>query len=120
MALQVHCVDGAGACRTPSLQSIAEFCADNVISRSLFYNLVKEGRNLVKEGRGPRLTKVSRRTLISSEAAAEWRARMQRETEEAAARPKTFKYRGGQIGQGRFSRIRGPQYSARTELPVSL
>ena len=60
----------------PSMLSVAAFCADNGLSRSLFYRLLKDGR-------GPRLTKVLRRTLISSEAAAEWRARMERETEQA-------------------------------------
>jgi predicted DNA-binding transcriptional regulator AlpA len=47
--------------------------AEGGLSRSLFYRLVKEGRR-------PRLAKVGRRTLISAEAAAEWRVRMERET----------------------------------------
>ena len=57
--------------------SVSAFCADHGVSRSLFYRLIKEGR-------GPRLTKIARRTLISGEAAAEWRARMERETAQAA------------------------------------
>jgi predicted DNA-binding transcriptional regulator AlpA len=61
----------------PSMLSVRAFCADNGLSRSLLYRLLKDGR-------GPRLTKVLRRTLISSEAAAEWRARMERETEQVA------------------------------------
>ena len=61
--------------------SVAAFCAQHSVSRSLFYRLLKEGR-------GPRVTKISRRTLISAEAAAEWRARMERETEKAAQSPK--------------------------------
>jgi predicted DNA-binding transcriptional regulator AlpA len=61
----------------PSMLSVPAFCADHGLSRSLFYKLVREGR-------GPRLTKISRRTLISAESAAEWRARMERETEQAA------------------------------------
>jgi predicted DNA-binding transcriptional regulator AlpA len=89
MALQVHSVDGAGARPTPSLQSVPEFCADNGISRSLFYRLVKEGR-------GPRITKIAGRTLISAEAAFDWRAQMERETEQGAARPKPAKYHGRQ------------------------
>jgi hypothetical protein len=43
---------------------------------------------LVKEGRGPRLTKIASRTLVSAEAAAEWRARMERETEQTAPQSK--------------------------------
>jgi predicted DNA-binding transcriptional regulator AlpA len=61
----------------PSMLSVPAFIADHGISRSLFYRLLKEGR-------GPRLTKIARRTLVSSEAAAEWRARMERETNQAA------------------------------------
>ena len=61
----------------PSMLSVSAFCADNGLSRSLFYRLLKHGR-------GPRLTKIARRTLISAESAAEWRARMERETEQSA------------------------------------
>ena len=64
-----------------SMLSVAAFCAQHSVSRSLFYRLLKDGL-------GPRLTKVSRRTLISSESAAEWRSRMERETEKAAQSPK--------------------------------
>ena len=64
-----------------SMHTVPAFCADNSLSRSLFYRLVKEGR-------GPRLAKVGRRTLISAEAAAEWRARMERETEQPAPQSK--------------------------------
>ena len=60
-----------------SLLSVPVFLAEHGLSRSLFYRLLKEGR-------GPRLTKIGRRILISAEAAAEWRARMERETEQAA------------------------------------
>jgi predicted DNA-binding transcriptional regulator AlpA len=73
MVLQAHAVNGKGERSQPSLQSVPAFCADNGVSRSLFYRLVKDGR-------GPRLTKISRRTLISAESAADWRARMERET----------------------------------------
>jgi predicted DNA-binding transcriptional regulator AlpA len=68
-----------------SMLSVPEFLDEHGISRSLFYRLVKEGR-------GPRLTKVASRTLISADAAAEWRARMERETEQAA-RSKTTEHR---------------------------
>ena len=82
MASDVLCPHGRGSRPSPSLQSVPEFCTDNGVSRSLFYRLVKEGR-------GPRLTKIARRTLVSSEAAAEWRARMERETEQPTRSPKT-------------------------------
>ena len=60
----------------PSMFSVPTFLSAHGISRSFFYRLVKEGR-------GPRLTKVSRRTLVSAEAAAQWRARMEQETAQA-------------------------------------
>jgi predicted DNA-binding transcriptional regulator AlpA len=63
--------------------AIPAFVAEHGISRSLFYRLVKEGR-------GPRLTKIASRTLISAEAAAEWRAMMERETEQAPPRSQAF------------------------------
>jgi len=47
------------------------FCARHKISRSFFYLLLKEGN-------GPRLMKVGRRTLITAEAAADWRHKMER------------------------------------------
>jgi hypothetical protein len=48
--------------------SVDEFCEAHRISRAFFYLLQKERR-------GPRTLKVGRRTLISAEAAAEWRNR---------------------------------------------
>jgi len=83
MASDVLCLHGRGSRPSPSLQSVPEFCTDNGVSRSLFYRLVKEGR-------GPRLTKVARRTLISSEAAAEWRSWMERETEQPTSSPRAL------------------------------
>jgi predicted DNA-binding transcriptional regulator AlpA len=59
-----------------SMFSVPAFLAEHGISRSLFYRLLKEGR-------GPRITKIGERTLVSAEAAAEWRSRMERETEQA-------------------------------------
>ena len=50
--------------------SVAEFCREHGISRGLFYSLLREGR-------GPRVIKAGRRTLISREAAEEWRRRME-------------------------------------------
>lgn len=59
--------------------SVTEFCREHGISRGLFYNLLREGR-------GPRVIKAGRRTLISQEAAEEWRRRMEAgaQTREAA------------------------------------
>lgn len=53
--------------------SVAEFCRDHGISRGLFYRLVREGR-------GPAIMKLNRRTLISREAAEEWRRHIESET----------------------------------------
>lgn len=53
--------------------SPAQFCDDHDLARTTLYALWKEGR-------GPRFFKVGRRTLISDEAAAEWRRRMEEET----------------------------------------
>ena len=46
--------------------SVAQFCDSHDISRGTFYQLLKEGG-------APRIFKVGRRTLISREAAADWR-----------------------------------------------
>jgi predicted DNA-binding transcriptional regulator AlpA len=73
--------------------SVPAFCRDHGVSRSLFYRLLKEGQ-------GPRLTKVARRTLISAEAAAEWRARMERQTEQAATKAPAGKRRVGRETAG--------------------
>ena len=53
--------------------SVAEFCRAHGISRGTFYRLLGEGL-------GPKAVKIGRRTLVSVEAAAEWRTRMERET----------------------------------------
>lgn len=50
--------------------SVSQFCEAHSISRTKFYALVKEGQ-------APRTFKVGDRTLISREAAAEWRAEME-------------------------------------------
>ena len=54
------------------MSSVAEFCHQHGISRGTFYKLLNEGR-------GPKAVKIGRRTLISNEAAEEWRRRMERE-----------------------------------------
>jgi predicted DNA-binding transcriptional regulator AlpA len=55
--------------------SVPAFAAEHGISRSLLYKLIKEGR-------GPRITKINDRTLISSEAAQDWRLKMEAATEQ--------------------------------------
>ncbi len=49
---------------------VDEFCAAHGISRAKFYDLLKIGK-------GPRVMKVGTRTLISREAAADWRREME-------------------------------------------
>jgi predicted DNA-binding transcriptional regulator AlpA len=49
---------------------VTEFCRQHGLSRDLFYNLLREGR-------GPRVIKAGRRTLISAKAAEEWHQRME-------------------------------------------
>jgi predicted DNA-binding transcriptional regulator AlpA len=49
-----------------SAYSVDAFCADHGICRATFYNLENRGE-------GPRLMRVGGRTLISREAAADWR-----------------------------------------------
>ena len=51
-------------------QSVDEFCQANGISQSFFYKLAKQGK-------APRVMKVGRRTLISAEAANQWRKEME-------------------------------------------
>jgi predicted DNA-binding transcriptional regulator AlpA len=46
--------------------SVDEFCSAHAISRAMFYKLKAEGR-------GPKTMSVGSRTLVSMEAAAEWR-----------------------------------------------
>jgi hypothetical protein len=58
-----------------SLMPISVFVAEHGISRSLLYKLLAEGR-------GPKITRIRGRTLISTEAARDWRLRMEAETEQ--------------------------------------
>ncbi len=53
--------------------SVQDFCHEHGISRGLFYKLLRQGL-------GPNIIKVGRRTLISQEAAREWRRRMEYES----------------------------------------
>jgi len=50
--------------------SIAEFCRAHRVSRAFFYVLLKRGE-------GPTVMKVGKRTLVSDEAAKDWRRRME-------------------------------------------
>lgn len=50
--------------------TIPQFCGAHNISRAHLYDLIKAGN-------GPRVMKVGRRTLISAEAAADWRKQME-------------------------------------------
>jgi len=59
--------------------SILEFCRRHGISRAHFYNLSKSGN-------APAVMRVGRRTLISAEAAAQWRQRMEEPASEAPSR----------------------------------
>lgn len=54
----------------PAVYSVKDFCAAHGITKVTLYKLLKEGI-------GPRIMKVGTRTLISLEAAAEWRRRME-------------------------------------------
>lgn len=56
--------------------TVPQFLDGHNISRTHFYELIKHGK-------GPRLMKIGRRTLISAEAAAEWRKQMEAETEQS-------------------------------------
>jgi len=54
--------------------TIPEFCSTHGdISRQFLHKLIKDGK-------GPRLMKVGRRTLITAEAAADWRKQMENES----------------------------------------
>jgi len=50
--------------------SVSQFCEAHNISRATFYLLLKNGE-------GPKIFKVGKRTLISREAAAEWRKHLE-------------------------------------------
>ena len=79
-AVWVRPPPGAGEIPLPDTLafSIPEFCRRHGISRAHFYNLSRSGD-------GPALMRVGRRTLISAEAAAEWRRRMEQVDRDAVA-----------------------------------
>ena len=58
----------------PVCYTVHKLCqAHGSISRVFFYKLLKQGT-------GPRLMKIGRRTLITAEAAADWRKQMERDS----------------------------------------
>jgi hypothetical protein len=61
-----------------SAHTVDEFCRGHRISRGTFYNLLKIGE-------GPTIMKVGGRTLVSTEAAAAWRRKMEQPTTKQAA-----------------------------------
>lgn len=67
----------------PAAYSVLEFCAAHSISRAHLYNLIRRGE-------GPTLMHAGKRTLVSAEAAAAWRSRM-----EGAARSSAGARSGG-------------------------
>lgn len=56
--------------KVTNAQSVNEFCKSFGISRGLFYKLGREGK-------GPRLMRIGRRTLITTESANEWRKQLE-------------------------------------------
>ncbi|HIF50426.1 MAG TPA: hypothetical protein EYQ42_02635 [Thiotrichaceae bacterium] len=58
------------------IYSVASFCKAHGICRGHFYNLLSEGL-------APKIIKLGRRTLISCEAAAEWRKQMEQRSEQS-------------------------------------
>jgi hypothetical protein len=60
--------------------SIAAFCVAHDLSEDFFYKLMREGR-------GPQVMRVGARTLVSIEAAAEWRREMERASATIAPAP---------------------------------
>ena len=66
-----------GSTELSGAYSIAEFCkAHGDFTRQHFHSLIKQGR-------GPRIFKVGKRTLISRQAAAEWILKMEAMTADA-------------------------------------
>ena len=57
---------------TTGARTVRQFCDANNISHTLFYELQKRGK-------GPRIIKAGRRTLVGSEAEIDWRAQMEKD-----------------------------------------
>ena len=62
------------------MMTVNEFCQEHALSRAMFYKLLREGR-------GPKAVKLGRKTLVSGEAAQEWRRQLEREVPVAAQEP---------------------------------
>lgn len=59
--------------------SVDEFCLSHGgLCRASFYNMIRQGR-------GPKIMKVGNRTMISAEAAAEWRREREAVTQQPSA-----------------------------------
>ncbi len=58
--------------------SIPDFCSAHGISRTQFYNLLKQKN-------GPDIMKIGKRTLISVEAAERWREKVTKQSQRAFA-----------------------------------
>lgn len=67
---------GVAAQVSPFAFTVTEFCEAHRLSRALLYKLLRDGQ-------GPRYFKAGRRTLISAESAAQWRAAMEAAQEAA-------------------------------------
>ena len=66
-----HAIGYGYATQSPQAAlTIAQFCDAHHISRTHLHNMCKVGK-------GPRMMKLGRRVLISAEAAADWRRRLQ-------------------------------------------
>jgi len=61
--------EGAGSA-APLAFSVEQFCRAHSISRALFYIMQRDGR-------GPRVMKCGKRTLIARESAERWRREME-------------------------------------------
>lgn len=61
--------NGSGSV-TKAAFSLEEFCTAHGFSRAMLYKLLAAGN-------GPRVMKVGKRSLITAEAAAEWRRKME-------------------------------------------
>lgn len=66
----MHGIYGMTHDNISDLFDVRTFCESNKIGRAFFYQLQKSGN-------GPRIMKVGRRTLITPEAVAEWRKKME-------------------------------------------
>jgi predicted DNA-binding transcriptional regulator AlpA len=62
----------ADAIAAPAMMTIPEFCRSHRISKSFLYKLAAQGK-------APPICKVGARSLITAEAAAEWRRSLERE-----------------------------------------